>query len=161
MFSVDSNAIKFTPEGKVGIKLYVVSEPYLESKRKHAEKNSIDQSKVSDIVKKEDKCLSPKQSPCHQRKASQKNDEPNILNRNETLNDDDEPTSNGNASMVLEEEENDSDEMQETTVWLRCDVYDTGIGIPGNSRGLSFTTMEKLSVLMNFFNLEVITSILT
>lgn len=68
------------------------------------------------------------------------------MNRNDTVNSD-VPTPNGNASMILEEEENDSDEMQETTVWLRCDVYDTGIGIPGISRDLSFYYNGKFSVL--------------
>ncbi|CAI0438649.1 unnamed protein product [Linum tenue] len=65
-----SNAIKFTHDGKVGIDLYIVSDPV----------------------------------------------------KNENTRD-----------RGGEEEEEEECHVQETTVWLRCDVYDTGIGIPGTT----------------------------
>ncbi|THG07559.1 hypothetical protein TEA_022963 [Camellia sinensis var. sinensis] len=86
-----SNAIKFTHEGKVGMKLYVVLAPSLGF---HEEKHG---------------------------KGPYKNhtldDEPKTLVRN--------------GASIDEGEENHL-QPDETIVWICCDVYDTGIGIPGN-----------------------------
>lgn len=137
MFSLTSNAIKFTHEGKVGIKLYVVAEQHLETKQNCHEKISLDQSKVSESTQKEDKCLSATQSL--QRDSCMRNHR-EASNENDKFND--EPsTPNRSATMMCEEEENHS-VPQETTVWLRCDVYDTGIGIPGNVGVLLFFTIS-------------------
>ncbi|KAL2544543.1 Histidine kinase 5 [Forsythia ovata] len=86
-----SNAIKFTHEGKVGIKLYVIPEPCGAIKQVPHQNISSDQSPVSVNSKNEDKCL------------------------------------------TMEEVQESHSNSQETIVWIRCDVYDTGIGIPENA----------------------------
>ncbi|KAL2489894.1 Histidine kinase 5 [Forsythia ovata] len=86
-----SNAIKFTHEGKVGIKLYVVPEPPSAIKQGSDQKISSDQSKV--------------------------------LAENG-------PVRNGTT---MEEDKESLLNTQETIVWICCDVYDTGIGIPENA----------------------------
>ncbi|XAR71463.1 Histidine kinase [Bertholletia excelsa] len=88
-----SNAIKFTHEGKVGIRLYAVNPPALEN-GEGSDKN-------------------PGEGPVKNHKVD---DEPKTPIKNEAL-------MNG-------DEEN---HLNETTVWIRCDVYDTGIGIPENA----------------------------
>ncbi|CAA3018281.1 histidine kinase 5 [Olea europaea subsp. europaea] len=85
-----SNAIKFTHEGKVGIKLYVIPEPHDAIKQVTDQNISSDQSPVSVNTNKEDKCI---------------------------------------TIGVHESHSN----CEETIVWIRCDVYDTGIGIPENA----------------------------
>ncbi|XP_051119351.1 histidine kinase 5 [Andrographis paniculata] len=79
-----SNAIKFTHEGKVGINLYVVSEP---------------------------------------------NSQTNVGTEHRSCN------TNGeqNGAAAMDEDETTSHPDKETVVWIRCDVYDTGIGIPENA----------------------------
>ncbi|CAI9784764.1 unnamed protein product [Fraxinus pennsylvanica] len=85
-----SNAIKFTHEGKVGIKLYVIPEPHDAVKQIPDQNISSDQSSVSVNTKKEDECS------------------------------------------TIGVQESDSN-CEETIVWICCDVYDTGIGIPENA----------------------------
>ncbi|CAI0438642.1 unnamed protein product [Linum tenue] len=82
-----SNAIKFTHDGKVGIDLYIVSDP-----------------------------------GCGRAEENHKDNEPRTPVKNENTRD-----------RGGEEEEEEECHVQETTVWLRCDVYDTGIGIPENA----------------------------
>ncbi|XP_022881505.1 histidine kinase 5-like [Olea europaea var. sylvestris] len=86
-----SNAIKFTHEGKVGIKLYVIPEPHDAIKQVTDQNISSDQSPVSVNTNKEDKCL------------------------------------------TIEGVHESHSNCEETIVWIRCDVYDTGIGIPENA----------------------------
>ncbi|KAL0324000.1 UNVERIFIED_CONTAM: Histidine kinase [Sesamum calycinum] len=82
-----SNAIKFTHEGKVGIKLYVVPEPHSLTKQ-DSQKMSSDQTTDSATTGKE-------------------------------------------LSMsAMEEDKVSHPDAEEPVVWIRCDVYDTGIGIP-------------------------------
>ncbi|XP_022731224.1 histidine kinase 5-like [Durio zibethinus] len=76
-----SNAIKFTHEGKVGVKLYVVPEPpFAKEGSQHGSDGSTEQA-----------------------------------------------------------------ELPETTVWIRCDVYDTGIGIPENALPTLFKKYMQVS----------------
>lgn len=82
----DSNAIKFTHEGKVEINLYVVTEP---SKSKGDEHDS---------------------------------QEEQLLN------------GQGQNRAQMNEEKETRANPEEAVVWIRCDVYDTGIGIPGTLR---------------------------
>ncbi|KAL0312209.1 UNVERIFIED_CONTAM: Histidine kinase [Sesamum radiatum] len=82
-----SNAIKFTHEGKVGIKLYVVPAPHSLTKQ-DSQKMSSDQTSDSATTEKE-------------------------------------------LSMsAMEEDKVSRPDAEEPVVWIRCDVYDTGIGIP-------------------------------
>jgi signal transduction histidine kinase len=121
-----SNAIKFTHEGKVGIKLYVVSDPcYGKAERKH-QKSSADQSTTNEP--KEGKPTSSSQSSSdrksfHSTKYSE-GPYPNHLPSNEPQT----PVKNGNT---MDGDKGEEPEVPGTTVWLCCDVYDTGIGIPG------------------------------
>lgn len=91
----NSNAIKFTHEGKVGIKLYVVPELH----------NSIKQD-------------SEKVSSDHSTNDNELNNVANGTVRNWG---------------PMEEDNLSDDNPEEPVVWIRCDVYDTGIGIPENA----------------------------
>ncbi|KAL7159601.1 hypothetical protein ABFS83_01G039000 [Erythranthe nasuta] len=93
-----SNAIKFTHEGKVGIRLYVVPEP----------RNGIIKDSETD---------SSNQSA---------DDSSNTSN----LNDENAPENVRNCVPMEEDNVSDSNTDKEQVVWIRCDVYDTGIGIP-------------------------------
>ncbi|MED6203636.1 hypothetical protein PIB30_001334 [Stylosanthes scabra] len=100
-----SNAIKFTHEGKVGINLYV----------------------VSGTQANEDRCLSTPQSSSDRNLLdAQRHDHPPSQNHafhGECIS----PVKSECSANGDTEEHHHS---TETTVWIRCDVYDTGIGIP-------------------------------
>lgn len=83
-----SNAIKFTHEGKVGVRLYVVTEP--PSITEHG---------------------SPKLLP--DQNGTYGDDMPDCV-----------PSTPVKTGVHMEEKD-------ESVVWIVCDVYDTGIGIPG------------------------------
>lgn len=100
----NSNAIKFTHQGKVGIKLYVVPEPRNLSKQK-SWKVSADQSAGSANTRKDSGEV--------------------ICDDTEVKKLLDDPQRDGTPM------EEDKANLQEQVVWIRCDVYDTGIGIPG------------------------------
>ncbi|KAL2236144.1 UNVERIFIED_CONTAM: Histidine kinase 5 [Sesamum indicum] len=118
-----SNAIKFTHEGKVGINLYVVSEPSTMT-RQDSETVSQDQSTVSANTRntlsmsqnKADQNGSGHADACGTRENYKLNDVAQIQN---------------GAPMDEDKETHLSPE--ERVVWIRCDVYDTGIGIPENA----------------------------
>nr|XP_027084354.1 histidine kinase 5-like [Coffea arabica] len=118
-----SNAIKFTHEGKVGIKLYVLSEPPTQTKQASYGRN---QSKVSESTAIEDKCLSSTQS-CHNQKETYLQNDREGTHENHVIND--EPRTPKRDVTSMEEDDESVYNLQET-VWLCCDVYDTGIGIP-------------------------------
>ncbi|KAL7170899.1 hypothetical protein ACSBR2_035705 [Camellia fascicularis] len=119
-----SNAIKFTHEGKVGIKLYVVPAPSSGMGEGFNQKTPADRSTFSVDTPEPDKCLSLSQIGCDRKGFhGQKNGE--CPYKNHTLdNEPKTPVRNG-ASMDGREDE--------PTAWIRCDVYDTGIGIPENA----------------------------
>lgn len=125
-----SNAIKFTHEGKVGIKIYVVPEPSSGNGE-----GSADQSTNSENRQKEQEFKSTSQTSCHTNgfHGQQHGEGPY---HNCTLNDEPRTPSRSGCSMVEGQEEHLHP--VETTVWIRCDVYDTGIGIPGIIRILIF-----------------------
>ncbi|EYU22050.1 hypothetical protein ABFS82_01G039900 [Erythranthe guttata] len=85
-----SNAIKFTHEGKVGIRLYVVPEPQ------------------NGIIK------------------DSETDSSNTSN----VNDENAPENVRSCVPMEEDNVSGSNTNVEQVVWIRCDVYDTGIGIP-------------------------------
>ncbi|PQP99226.1 histidine kinase 5 [Prunus yedoensis var. nudiflora] len=122
-----SNAIKFTPEGKVGIRLYVVSDPSLDEGERCPQKLNADQSTVSENGLKED--------------ADQEGFHGEGPYQNHSLNDDPRTPAKSEVPMDADQEE----EPQTTTVWLRCDVYDTGIGIPENALPSLFKRYMQVS----------------
>ncbi|XP_027938563.1 histidine kinase 5-like [Vigna unguiculata] len=121
-----SNAVKFTHEGKVGINLYVVSEPPFAKAEGH-QKMAIDQSTNSaNGVKEENYASTPRSSSDKNGLDGQKhNDHPS---QNHLFNDECRSSVKSECSMNGDTEE--QTHSTETTVWIRCDVYDTGIGIP-------------------------------
>lgn len=127
-----SNAIKFTHEGKVGIRLYVVSDPSLEEGERCPQKLNADQSTVSENGLKED--------------ADQEGFHVDGPYQNHSPNDEPGTPAKSEVSMDADQEE----EPQTTTVWLRCDVYDTGIGIPGNALNDSLY-MKSISLFLIVF----------
>ncbi|KAI9106864.1 hypothetical protein K1719_022392 [Acacia pycnantha] len=102
-----SNAIKFTHEGKVGINLYVVAQPNFGQSEEGLQKISGDKSNVSVSGLSEEKYFSASHN------GSSDKCRPPVKS---------ECSRNGDT----EEQPHST----ETTVCIRCDVYDTGIGIP-------------------------------
>ncbi|KAJ9167612.1 hypothetical protein P3X46_019229 [Hevea brasiliensis] len=115
-----SNAIKFTHEGKVGINLYVVPDPCFGKAEGNHQKSSAVQSTTN--ASKEEKCTSASQINNDQNGSHTPRQ--NHAHDDETIT----PVRTGNAADGDKQEE---PQLPETVVWLRCDVYDTGIGIPG------------------------------
>ncbi|KAJ6697693.1 HISTIDINE KINASE CYTOKININ RECEPTOR [Salix purpurea] len=135
-----SNAIKFTHEGKVGINLYVVSDPcHGKTKGKH-QKPSADQSTTNEL--KEGKPALSSQSSSDRKSLNCKKygegPYPNHLPSNEPQT----PVKNGNT---MDGDEGEEPEVPGTTVWLCCDVYDTGIGIPDNALPTLFKKYMQVS----------------
>ncbi|XP_022940285.1 histidine kinase 5-like [Cucurbita moschata] len=117
-----SNAIKFTHQGKVGINLYVLPYPPMGKGEECHKKSTADNSTVSVHGLQGGTCLPAPQNGLRGQKHGDRNhlhcDAPGTPNKSETI-------MNGNR-----ESKSCS---PETTVWIRCDVYDTGIGIPENA----------------------------
>ncbi|KAJ9184133.1 hypothetical protein P3X46_007904 [Hevea brasiliensis] len=128
-----SNAIKFTHEGKVGINLYVVPDPCFGKAEGNHQKSSVGRSTTN--VSKEDKCTL----------ASQTNNDQNgshTPRQNHSL--DDEPRTPARNENTMEGDKQE-DQLPETVVWLCCDVYDTGIGIPENALPTLFKKYMQVS----------------
>ncbi|KAG8375361.1 hypothetical protein BUALT_Bualt10G0092100 [Buddleja alternifolia] len=121
-----SNAIKFTHEGRVGIKLYVVPEP-------------------CDVISQDSKNIPSDQSTdsantsIDMSTSQSKGEEDGI---HETMNGEGScdnkkhnniPSSQTGNGAPIEEDKTDHSNPEEQVVWIRCDVYDTGIGIPENA----------------------------
>ncbi|KAK7383416.1 hypothetical protein VNO78_29095 [Psophocarpus tetragonolobus] len=118
-----SNAVKFTHKGKVGINLYVVPEPPSAKAEGH-QKIITEQS--TNGVKEEKRASTPRSNGDQNCLDGQKhNDHPS---QNHAFNDECRSSVKSESSMNGDGEE--QDHSTETTVWIRCDVYDTGIGIP-------------------------------
>ncbi|CAN0860332.1 Histidine kinase 5 [Linum grandiflorum] len=130
-----SNAIKFTHEGKVGIDLYVVSDPGCEKPEVNHQKVHVDQSTANGQT--EEKCTSTSQS-CNGHQNGFHDDK-----HRDKLDDDPRTLNNGSTTDRGDEEE--ECHIPETTVWLRCDVYDTGIGIPDNALPTLFKKYMQVS----------------
>lgn len=134
-----SNAIKFTHEGKVGIKLYVVSEPHFGKEGSH-QKRSIEQSS-SNNVKEEKHTLTAQtnsdQNGFHSPKHGEGPCQNHLLNN--------EPRTPVKKEKSMDEDTEEQREVPEKTVWIRCDVYDTGIGIPENALPTLFKKYMQVS----------------
>ncbi|XP_019176804.1 PREDICTED: histidine kinase 5 [Ipomoea nil] len=124
-----SNAIKFTHEGKVGIKLYVVPEPSLGAKQGSHQKQSLDSLKSSSNNWKEDRCLSASHGK-HDRTASFSYKDGEGTYENQMHKD---GSNHSVSSGALDDDVDAHPDQEEKTVWICCDVYDTGIGIPENA----------------------------
>ncbi|XP_059643242.1 histidine kinase 5 [Cornus florida] len=121
-----SNAIKFTHEGKVGIKLYVVPDPYPDD----GKGSHVKQSTISETIRKEDNYLSmPERSYEQKGLCGQKPGEGPLQNQAANI----EPKVPVENRGSMDEDTEKHSDPHETTVWIRCDVYDTGIGIPENA----------------------------
>lgn len=123
-FTSFSNAIKFTHEGKVGVKLYVVPEPpFAKEGSQQGSDGSIADQSTTDVVK-EETCASMSRTSSDLTGFHGKKHEGSC--QNHSLSEPGTPVMNGTIDGTGEQEE-----LPETTVWICCDVYDTGIGIPG------------------------------
>ncbi|KAG4953802.1 hypothetical protein JHK87_039396 [Glycine soja] len=120
-----SNAVKFTHEGKVGINLYVVPEPPFAKAEGHQKMITEQSTNSANGVKEEKRASTPRSSSDQNCLDGQKhNDHPS---QNHAFNDECRSSVKSECSMNGDtEEQTHSTE----TVWIRCDVYDTGIGIP-------------------------------
>ncbi|KAJ1380978.1 Signal transduction response regulator, receiver domain [Sesbania bispinosa] len=136
-----SNGIKFTHEGKVGINLYVVQEPTF-AKAEGIQKMTQDHSTISVNGVKEEKYLSTHQSGSDRNLPDgQKHDD--HPRQNHAFNDECRSPVKSECSMNGDTEE--QHHSNETTVWIRCDVYDTGIGIPENAIPTLFKRYMQVS----------------
>ncbi|KAK7311931.1 hypothetical protein RJT34_10408 [Clitoria ternatea] len=137
-----SNAIKFTHEGKIGINLYVVPEPTIE-KVEGIQRMTPNQATISVNGVKEEKYLPTPQSGSDRNLhgGCQKHDD--HCNQNHAFNECSSPVKS-ECSMNGDTEE--QPHSTETTVWIRCDVYDTGIGIPENAIPTLFKRYMQVSV---------------
>ncbi|KAF8036936.1 hypothetical protein BT93_C2614 [Corymbia citriodora subsp. variegata] len=136
-----SNAIKFTHEGKVGINLYVVPEPSLEKIEECPQKSQADQSTTRENRVKEEKSSLVSQASCDQQPVQVKSQNGHFC-QNHALHDKTRIVSESEASADRDKEE---EHTPETTVWIRCDVYDTGIGIPENALPTLFKKYMQVS----------------
>ncbi|MBA0774277.1 hypothetical protein Gotri_009497, partial [Gossypium trilobum] len=133
-----SNAIKFTHEGKVGVKLYLVPEPPFakEGSQNGSAGSTANQSTTN--VPKEETCTSTSQTSSDQRGFHGKKHEDSCQDRSQSERGT--PVTNGTIDVTEEQAE-----LPETTVWIRCDVYDTGIGIPENALPTLFKKYMQVS----------------
>ncbi|XP_058724968.1 probable histidine kinase 1 [Vicia villosa] len=124
-----SNAVKFTHQGKVGINLYVVPEPSFAKSEECHQKVTEDQSTVSSNGLKEEKqTSSPRSTRCDQNLIDGKKHTDQPIQNQAFSNECSRSSANSECSMNDDTEE--QTHSTETTVWIRCDVFDTGIGIP-------------------------------
>ncbi|MBA0745037.1 hypothetical protein Gogos_007628, partial [Gossypium gossypioides] len=132
-----SNAIKFTHEGKVGVKLFVVPEPPFakEGSQNGSAVSTANQSTTN--VPKEETCTSS-QTSSDQRGFHGKKHEGSCQDRSQSERGT--PVTNGTIDVTEEQAE-----LPETTVWIRCDVHDTGIGIPENALPTLFKKYMQVS----------------
>ncbi|XVE71316.1 hypothetical protein DITRI_Ditri10aG0141500 [Diplodiscus trichospermus] len=133
-----SNAIKFTHEGKVGVKLYVVPEPsFAKEGSQHRSDGSAANQCTTDVAK-EETCISTSQTSSDQEGFHGKKHQSSC--QNHSCSEPGTPVRNGTLDGTEEQEE-----LPETTVWIRCDVYDTGIGIPENALPTLFKKYMQVS----------------
>ncbi|KAL6216369.1 hypothetical protein ACLB2K_009592 [Fragaria x ananassa] len=128
-----SNAIKFTHEGKVGIKLYMVEDPTSgclqtpDAVRPTVSLNGLNEEKS----------------------ASRNSCNGEVFCGNEPYTNGcihDEPSTPIKSEASMNGDKEGEPHSSETkTVWLRCDVYDTGIGIPENALPTLFKRYMQVS----------------
>lgn len=109
-----SNAVKFTHEGKVGVKLKLLSEQYPACSNGHDE-----------ILPAEN--FSSSLTKANSMKSQSCSNEGIFCGSEDK---EDNAIASESASLVSEEKHQPCEKI----VLLHCDVYDTGIGIPGDSK---------------------------
>ncbi|KAE8664303.1 Histidine kinase 5 [Hibiscus syriacus] len=133
-----SNAIKFTHEGKVGVKLYLVPEPpFAKEGSQHGSDGSTANQSTTSASKTESYTSTSKTSSDQNEFHGKKNEG---LCQNNSHREPGTPVTNGTTDGSEEQVE-----LPATTVWLRCDVYDTGIGIPENALPTLFKKYMQVS----------------
>ncbi|KAJ4958124.1 hypothetical protein NE237_025235 [Protea cynaroides] len=142
-----SNAIKFTHEGKVRINLYVIPDPCSGREEGNQQKLIADQSVVSaNKPKEEDPSLpypsSPSKSICNE-KSSCCQTHVEGLDQNCSYNDG--PKTMFKKSVPTDCDVQNQPQSHMTTVWIRCDVHDTGIGIPEKALPTLFKKYMQVS----------------
>ncbi|KAI7988142.1 Histidine kinase 5 [Camellia lanceoleosa] len=110
-----SNAIKFTHEGKVGMKLYVVPAPSSGMEEGSNQKITVDRSIVSVNVHEQDKCVSLSQSCCDQKGFHEEKHGKGPY-KNHTL--DDEPKTVVRNGASIDGGEENHLQPDETIVWI-------------------------------------------
>ncbi|KAI4316434.1 hypothetical protein L6164_024413 [Bauhinia variegata] len=139
-----SNAVKFTHEGKVSIDLYVVPQPSFAKAEESQSQQKIpaDKSGVSANGLKEEKY-----HPTSQNSSNQNSVDGQKLadhsNRNHVFGD--ECRSPVKSECSVNGDTEDRHHSIETTAWIRCDVRDTGIGIPENAIPTLFKRYMQVS----------------
>ncbi|KAK7283153.1 hypothetical protein RIF29_12474 [Crotalaria pallida] len=130
-----SNSIKFTHEGKVGINLYIAREEGMQ-------KMNTDQSTILVNGVSEEKYHSTPRSGCDRNllDGKKQNEHPS---QNHAFNNECSSPVKSECSMNGDTEE--QPHSTEETVWIRCDVYDTGIGIPENAIPTLFKRYMQVS----------------
>lgn len=116
-----SNAIKFTHEGKVGINLHIAPEQHSE----HAERHL---SAISEKEIAEESTSAASQSNCCRETRHRQSSKEELHQHGAPS---DGPGTPIKIPGSMDEEIEKNHHSRETVVWLCCDVYDTGIGIPG------------------------------
>lgn len=125
-----SNSIKFTHEGKVGITLQVTSQPLFENDQKDGKNpgdpcsySKADMHREQNIpsMSESDLCGGRSLHSTCGKESNQQNETANQVAKSEIK---PMPLMDGDENLDC-----DSDN-EEKIVWLHCDVYDTGIGIP-------------------------------
>ncbi|XP_073275593.1 histidine kinase 5-like [Primulina huaijiensis] len=122
-----SNSIKFTHEGKVGINLCVVTEPHNVIKQ-DSQKISSNQTTVTERTRNDS---STSRGKCDQNGNKCGPVDSEDMHRDSKLSGN--PSGPVKLSVLMEEDEVIHPNTEERVVWIRCDVYDSGIGIPENA----------------------------
>lgn len=105
----------------------MVPEPSLGAKQGSHQKQSLDSLKSSSNNWKEDRCLSASHGK-HDRTASFSYKDGEGTFENQMHKD---GSNHSVSSGALDDDLDAHPDQEEKTVWICCDVYDTGIGIPG------------------------------
>lgn len=106
----------------------MVPEPSLEKMEESPEKSQVDQSTKLESRMKEEKSSSVSQASSDQQPVQVKSQNGHFC-QNHAPHDKTRNMCESEASADRDKEEEDT---PETTVWICCDVHDTGIGIPGS-----------------------------
>ncbi|XP_058113845.1 histidine kinase 5-like [Magnolia sinica] len=127
-----SNAIKFTHEGKVGINLRVVPEQY--SRRGEGHQHAVS---VKELT--EETSSKASQSSCFQESICHGED------NNQYSTTEDGVRKSVEITALMDEDNEKHQHPHDTIVWLCCDVYDTGIGIPEKALPTLFKKYMQVS----------------
>lgn len=137
-----SNAIKFTHEGKVGINLYVVPDPTTTKGEGCHQKLTENESRFSKNGTKEENCQSVSRTSGDWKGTPGQR---HIEGPSQNYSSSDEPRTPVKSKVSVDNYDEEQPHLPETRVWIRCDVYDTGIGIPENALPTLFKKYMQVS----------------